>query len=153
MSNGSEKNVGKMNTIKKKSVQICILILCLAFCSCIFSESDPEHKKKFKETFEIELTPDIKDIHYYGDFFAIDFTVLLAFTCDSSTIWRIVNEKGLELADENDRRGVSFDFNWWNKDKINTIRPYTKKVKYNEVHQYLWYDKDNQKAYYQKFSM
>jgi len=39
------------------------------------------------------------------------------------------------------------------QEKINTIRPYKRGDGYKEVCQYLWYDKDNKKAYYQKFSM
>jgi len=102
----------------------------------------------------IKLTPDVKDIHYYSDFLAIDFTVLLAFTCDSSTIQRIINANGLKLAVGNDTGlGTSFKFNWWDPEIIKTIRPFKNNVKYDGPHKYLWYDKDNKKAYYQKFSM
>ena len=114
---------------------------------------DTENKRKFKKTLGIELTPDVENIHYYSDFFAIDFTVLLAFTCDSSTIWRIVKEKRLKLAGDNDiGLGTSFEFNWWDQEIIKTIKPFKKNEGY-ELHQYLWYDKYNRKAYYQKFSM
>jgi len=143
-----------MNTIKNNFSRICLLILYLTFCSCFGTDTDIEtkNKKRFEKNLGIELTPDIKDIHYYGDFFAIDFTVLFAFTCDSSTIWRIINTKELELAD-NEGGGLSFEFDWWNQEKIETIRPFKRGDGYNEVCQYLWYDKENQKAYYQKFSM
>jgi hypothetical protein len=142
-----------MDKNKKKFVKYGILILCLIFCwyEC---GPDPENKRKFKRTLGIGLTPDVKDIHYYGDFFAIDFTVLLAFTCDSSTVLRIINENGLKLASSFDT-GAPFEFSWWDREAIKTIRPYKNNVKYDddETHKILWYDKENKKAYYQKFSM
>ena len=149
-----------MDEKKRTFVKYGILILCLgicrytflAFCWNSFLKPDPENKRKFKKTLGIELTPDVKDIHYYGDFFAIDFTVLLAFTCDSSTVLRIINENGLKLAGDI-ILGGPFEFSWWDKDIIKTIRPYKNNVKYDETHKILWYDKENKKAYYQKFNM
>jgi len=141
-----------MDKNKKKFVKYGILILCLTFCwyEC---GPDPENKRKFKKNLGVELTPDVKDIRYYSDFIGIDFSVYLAFTCDSSTIQRIIKEKGLQLADDKDMGGLSGYLNWWDQKKINTIRPYKRGDGYKEVCQYLWYDKDNKKAYYQKFSM
>ena len=141
-----------MDIKKRKFVKYGIILLCLIFCwyEC---GPDPENKRKFKKTLGVELTPDVKDIHYYGDFIGIDFSVYLAFTCDSSTIQRIIKEKGLKLTGDKDMGGLSGYSNWWDQEKINTIRPYKRGDGYKEVCQYLWYDKDNKKAYYQKFSM
>lgn len=139
--------------VMKKIMKICMLILCLIFCWGIFFGFDTEtkNKKKFRRTLGVELTPDVKDIHYYRDIFPSDYTILFSFTCDSSTVMRIVNANGLKLADDKEMGGLSFGFNWWNQEKINTIRPFRKKDKYR-TYQYLWYDKDHQKAYYQEFS-
>ncbi|HTO16605.1 MAG TPA: hypothetical protein VLZ83_12600 [Edaphocola sp.] len=112
------------------------------------------NKKRFEEYLEVKLTPDIKEIYCFGDFLGIDYKVLFSFTCDSTTIKRIIDKKKLELTDENNDSGLLFmdDFNWWNKEKIEKIRPF-KNGKENEFWQYLWYDKDGKKAYYEAFSL
>ena len=112
------------------------------------------NKKRFEEYLEVKLTPDIKEIYCFGDFLGIDYKVLFSFTCDSTTIKRIIDKKKLELTNENSDNGLLFmdDFNWWNKEKIEKVRPF-KKGKENEYWQYLWYDKDSKKAYYEEFSL
>ena len=112
---------------------------------------DTEYKRRFKRILGIKLTPDVEDIRYYGDYIGIDFSVYLSFTCDYSTIKRIISAKGLKLARDNDMGGLSFPSSWCVEEKISTIRPY-KKSKGYDFHQYLWYDKDNRKAYYREFS-
>lgn len=112
------------------------------------------NKKRFEEYLEVKLTPDIKEIYCFGDFLGIDYKVLFSFTCDSTTIQRIIDKKKLKLTNENNDNGLLFmdDFNWWDKDKIETIRPF-KNGKENEIWYYLWYDKDSKKAYYEEFSL
>jgi hypothetical protein len=138
---------------KRKFVKYGILILCLLFCWHACLRPDPENKRKFKRTLGVALTPDVKDIHYYGDFFAIDYTVSLAFTCDSSTIKRIIAKNGLNLAADYSTGMGTYNISWWDDEIIKTIRPFKNNAKYDGPHRYLWYDKDNKKAYYQEFSM
>ena len=148
-----------MDKRKRTFVKYGILILCLGicrytfltFCWNSFLKPDPDNKRKFKKTLGIELTPDVKDIHYYGDFIGIDYSVYLAFTCDSSTIERIIKKHRLELAGETEMVGSCYR-DWWNQEKIYTIIPYKKWGRYDEVHRYLWYDKENKKAYYTEYS-
>ena len=112
------------------------------------------NKKRFEEYLEVKLTPDIEEIYCFGDFLGIDYKVLFSFTCDSTTIKRIIDNKKLELANDNSDNGLLFmdGFNWWNKEIIETVRPF-KKGKENEYWQYLWYDMDGKKAYYEEFSL
>ena len=141
-----------MNITKKKLKQICILIACLTLCWYIFLRPDPENKRKFKRTLGVELTPDVEDIHYYYDFFPTDYAIYLAFTCDSATIWRIVHINRLKLTG-NHSGGLSGGFDWWDEEKISTITPYKKSDEKHNVYKYLWYDKENRKAYFQEFSI
>ncbi|MDR2919178.1 MAG: hypothetical protein LBV72_07435 [Tannerella sp.] len=132
-------------------MKIGILIVCLTLCWWIFFRPDPENKRKFKKTLGIELTPDVEDIHYYYDYFPTDYAIFIAFTCDSSTIWRIVSVNGLKLGGDKDMGGLSFKADWWDEEKISTLIPFKKEKE--RFYQYLWYDKENKKAYYQEFSI
>jgi hypothetical protein len=116
--------------------------------------ADTEYnKKRFEEYLDIELTSDIKEIYCFADFIGIDYKVLFSFTCDSTTIQEIINRKNLKLTDENNDKGLLFpdDFKWFDKEIIERLRPF-KKGKENKFWQYLWYDKENKKAYYEEFS-
>lgn len=112
------------------------------------------NKKRFEEYIEVELSPDVKEIYCFGDFIGIDYKVLFSFTCDTTTIRKIINKKKLELTDDNTDNGLIFidNFTWWNKSKIEKIRAF-KNGKENEFLQYLWYDNDSKKAYYEEFSL
>ena len=138
-----------MDKNKKKFVKYGILILCLIFCwyEC---GPDPENKRKFKKTLGIGLTPDVKNIQYCGDFIGIDYSIYLAFNCDSSTIARIIKENRLEFAGKTEI-GHSCYCDWWDQEKISTIVPYKKRTR-DDTHRFLWYDKENKKAYYTEFS-
>ena len=84
----------------------------------------------------------------------LDYKVLFSFNCDSATIQKIINKKGLKVINNSNDKGLMFlaDFNWWDKDKIKLLKGY-KNGKENEFWQYLWYDKDQKKAYYEEFSL
>lgn len=112
------------------------------------------NKKRFEEYLEVKLTSDVKEIYSFGDFLGIDYKVLFSFTCDSTTIQRIVEKKGMEQTNENDDYGLHFgdDFPWWNKERIKEIKAFKKGEEY-KFWQYLWYDKDSKIAYYEEFSL
>lgn len=118
--------------------------------------ADTDHNKdRFKEHLQIELTKDVKDLYTYGDFMAIDYSVLMSFTCDQATIDRIVRKNGLQPATEDDRRhSISFPgrFDWWKQETIDQLVPY-KAGEEDEFWQYLWYDPATRQAFYQEFSM
>ncbi len=44
------------------------------------------------------------------------------------------------------------EFKWWDKEKISHLKGY-KNGKEHEFWQYLWYDNDQKKAYYEEFSL
>ena len=112
------------------------------------------NKKRFKEHLQVDLTDDVKNIYAYGDFLGVDYKVLMAFTCDNSTIEKIIAAKKMQLTTSKDDDGLFFldEFKWWDKDKIELLEPY-KVGKDRKYWQYLWYDKKGKIAYYEEYSL
>jgi hypothetical protein len=120
-----------------------------------YDKADTKYnKKRFAEYLEIELTPDITNIYCYGDFLGADYKVLFSFSCDFSTVQKIIKQQGMALTSDSNDDGLWFldKFKWWDKDKIKELRAYKVGKEYEYWH-YLWYDKDNKKAYYEEFSL
>jgi len=144
------KNKGQEVThkIERKVMKVTKYIVNEVFPMYDAHSADTKYnKQRFVDNLKIELTPDVKEI--YCDFpLGIDYKVLIAFTCDSSTIQRIISEKKLALSKEEDI-GLNFgeEFAWWDKEKLHRIRPYIQGEE-NKYWHYLWYDKEHQKAYY-----
>ncbi|MDD2982930.1 MAG: hypothetical protein PHQ74_06045 [Crocinitomicaceae bacterium] len=111
------------------------------------------NKKRFVEYLGVELSAAVKDIYCYGDFLGIDYKVLISFTCDSTTVQRIITRKKMEItADEDVGLNFSEEFPWWNKERIKILKPY-KYGKEDQFWEYIWYDKANKKAYFEAFSL
>jgi len=111
------------------------------------------NKKRFKERLRVDVTPDVTNIYAYGDFFAIDYKVLMSFSCNQATADKIIAAHKMKLSQEfDDGLGFSDNFNWWNKGKIAVIKPYKfgKELAYWE---YFWYDKKTGQAWYEEYSM
>ena len=118
-------------------------------------KADTENnKKRFKELLQTDITTDIKNLYTYGDFMGADYKVLIAFTCDRSTIARIIDSKKMKQAASAEDNGLQFlvEFDWWNKKKIEKLVPY-KTGKENEYWKYLWYDPKTRQAFYEEFSL
>jgi hypothetical protein len=118
-------------------------------------KADTENnKKRFKEHLQVDLTSDVKDIYAYGDFLGVDYKVLIAFTCDQTTIDKIIAVKKMQLTTSKDDDGLFFldEFKWWDKDKIELLEPY-KVGKEAEYWQYLWYDPKTGQAFYEEYSL
>ncbi|HSC54990.1 MAG TPA: hypothetical protein VLC98_15260 [Phnomibacter sp.] len=111
-------------------------------------------KKRFRDYVLTEPSNDVTNIHSYGDFFGSDYKVLIAFTCNQSTIDRIIATKKMQLTTTKDDDGLFFldEFPWWDKDKIELLEPY-KVGKENEYWKYLWYDPKTKQAFYEEFSL
>lgn len=123
----------------------------------IFNAGEPDtkyNKKRFEEYLEVPVTGDVKNIYCYGDFIGIDYKVLFSFSCDSVTIRHIIEKK--EMAPDNDDHYSRLFFNvelpWWNQQEIDTLRPFKKGTE-GELWQYLWYNKNEKRAYYEEFSL
>lgn len=134
-----------------------VFILMIMSCCSRFDSNEADtknNKKQLKKYLNVDLTEDIKEIYCFGDFLGADFTVLFSFTCDSITVQRIIEKNNLTLTDKDSDNAFSsnYNFEWWDKEKITQIRAY-KNVEDYHLQQYLWYDKDVKRAYYQKFSM
>ncbi|MDU1892913.1 MAG: hypothetical protein E6767_19710 [Dysgonomonas sp.] len=141
---------------QSKKIILALIIFSLMNVSCGFDHDKADtknNKGKFKDYLKVDLTPDVKDIYCFGDFIGIDSSVYFSFTCDSTTIQRIIDRNNLVLSDSYDRGlSLNYNFTWWDEEKIAKIRPYKTDEGGNLI-QYLWYDKENKKAYYQKFSI
>lgn len=120
-----------------------------------FNAPDTDNnKKRFSEHLQTTLTPDVKNIYAYGDFLGIDFKVLMAFDCDSTTVERIVKQKNMRQLNQAGEGGLFFtnEFKWWDKEKLETLRPYKVGKEY-EYWELLWYDAKQHKAWYEIYSL
>jgi hypothetical protein len=123
----------------------------------IFNSANPDtefNKKRFKEYLGVDLTADVHDIYTYADFLGVDYTVLISFHCDTSTVNRIVQRLELAPADDSHVMDLEFmeRFHWWDQKAIHTIVPFMR-GKEQEYYNYLWYDKKTKTAYYEDFSL
>lgn len=112
------------------------------------------NKGRFKQHLGIEPTNDVKNIYAYGDFFlGLDYKVLIAFSCDKSTIEKIIQRKDLQPAGRKGG-GLMFldEFSWWDKNKIDSLEGYRKGIE-SEYWEYLWYDPKTKRAFYEEYSM
>lgn len=112
------------------------------------------NKKRFREFLEVEPTADVKGIYCYDDAIGIDAAYAFAFTCDDSTIQKIVKQLKLAKTVKDSALGLDFgpDLPWWDKATISTINPYWKKGPH-ETFWYLWYDEKSKHAYFQTYDM
>ena len=119
-----------------------------------YTADTDDNKNRFKEHLQVELTNDVKNLYTYGDFMAIDYSVLMSFSCDQSTIDKIIEKNGLQLSTEDSMRAISFPgkFGWWKQDVIDRLIPYSAGEE-DEFWQFLWYDPVTKQAFYEEFSM
>lgn len=77
-----------------------------------------------------------------------------AFSCDTTTINKIVSKLSLRRGTLSDNYGSGLwhNFSWWDSAKIEKLKPYFKKGEH-ETYWYLWFDTSKQKAYYFEFDM
>lgn len=126
-----------------------------AFPAYDSDKRDTEHnKKRFKEHLQVDLTDDVKNIYAFGDFLGADYKVLITFTCDTSTLKKIILAKSMTISKTDNDEGLAFldEFPWWNKKLIAKIKPYKVGKEY-EYWQYLWFDNKTKTAYYEEFSL
>ncbi|PZR21375.1 MAG: hypothetical protein DI535_28400 [Citrobacter freundii] len=111
------------------------------------------NKKRFTQYLEIVPSADVKNIYAYGDFLGADYKVLISFSCDQSTIDTIIHKKGMQPAG---RKGgglfFSDEFPWWDKNKIDSLEAHKKGAEY-EYWEYLWYDAETKRAFFEEYSM
>ena len=112
------------------------------------------NKRRFNEFFKFEPTPDVKEIYCYADEMGIDHDYQFSFYCDTTSLNKIVRSLFLVKGDRPTEfgSGLWHDFFWWDKEKILTLTPYSRKGGHKS-YLYLWYDKSKQKAYYFEFDM
>lgn len=110
--------------------------------------------KCFKECLLADIPTDVKNINTYEDYFGADYKVLIAFTCNPSTIDKIVASKKMELTTKEDDNGLNFmaEFPWWDKRKIQSLKPYKVGKEY-EYWKYIWFDPKTKQAYYEEYSL
>ena len=150
-----DKMQEKVIATKQKVVDKKDQLIDKAFAPSGFSKPDSEsNKNRFKEYLNVDLTKDIKNIYSYADFFGADYKILVSFSCDTSTISKIIKSKGLTLSNDENDNGLSFgeEFPWWDKKAIENIKPF-KEGKELEYWKYLWFDKERKTAYYEEFSL
>jgi hypothetical protein len=111
------------------------------------------NRQRFTEFLQIEPTPDVKNIYCCDNRIGIDASYQFAFTCDSATAHRIIQQHQL-IADSAaiDCSGLQKDFAWWDKQKIASLHSYSREVSPG-YYQYFWYDATDRQAYYFDFDL
>ena len=112
------------------------------------------NRKRFEEFFGFKPTKDVKSIYCYADEMGIDSDYSFAFKCDNETIRKIEDE--LDLGNDSlpklNPSALFHDFEWWNKDKIDSLQPSWRKGDH-EKYYLLWYDSLNREAYYFEYNL
>ena len=150
-----DKTKEKVGETKKKIVDKRDQFIDQVFPKYDYDKPDTENnKKRFTEHLKIDLTKDVNNIYSYSDFLGVDYKVLFSFNCDKSTIERIISLKKMKRTTLKEDNGLFFsvDFKWWDRDKIELLNPY-KVGKEAEYWEYLWYDEENKKAFYEEYSL
>lgn len=123
------------------------------------------NRAAFHDFFDTLAVPDARNIYAYTDYIGIDYKVMFSFTCDTSSLARIIERKDLVIwKDDGDPWTIaspgllgSWDFEWWNREALESLtpfyRPLTEDQRYDHDHIYLWYDSLSHTATYQQFSM
>ena len=98
------------------------------------------NKKRFRQFLEIEPGADVKNILCADDAIGIDAAYKFTFTCDDTTINRIVKKLHLKNTPTG-VDGIDFgaDADWWDISRLNKLTPYWK-TGANETYWYLLYD-------------
>ena len=112
------------------------------------------NKERFKDFFNIDLSPDIKNIYCFEDAIGIDADYMFSFNCDSITVRKIIKKHQLKFDKETTDYafGLQHDFEWWDKKKIEQLDLYSWQGEH-QYFKYFCYDKIEQKAYYFEFDM
>jgi hypothetical protein len=112
------------------------------------------NKKRFQEFFGFAPTADVKELYCHADEMGIDHDYQFSFTCNTSTVTKIISKLALVKADQPDNfsSGLWHSFPWWDSTSISVSKPYFKKGDH-ETYWYLWYDHKKSKAYYFEFDM
>lgn len=123
----------------------------------IFDSYQPDtkfNKKRFYDFFGFAPTPDVKNIYCFNDQIGIDSKFLFSFTCNENSVFSIVRHLNLTKSDKPDNSSIGLwqRFSWWDSTKIVTLNPYVRNDS-SRFYIYLWYDKDQQKAWYIDFDM
>jgi hypothetical protein len=113
------------------------------------------NQKRFRESFGIRTGSDVKNLYAYGDFMGIDYTVLMAFSCDKQMISAIANKNGLKPDEHNDDLGLSgmYTPDWWKREALPKMVCYKKGSVEEGYFKYLWYDPNTKQAFYEEYSI
>ncbi len=145
---------------KISSVNDRILGLAFYFIDRLLPSYDSDrpdtenNKKRFESHLETDFNPSVKNIYSYADFLGIDYSVHIAFEADSQTINQIIQNKDMKIVSEEKGGGLynGLDFPWWHRYELEKMVPY-QYGNLGDYMEFLWYDRNNGKAYYQEFSM
>lgn len=148
-----------MAKLKIKDMRLLRIITCftiMTFLSCTnFSIDTPDTKgniRGFKSIIDVPKTDDVKDIYFFADELGFEPLYQFSFSCDISTINRIINEHKLKKIqkDPNDIPiGVGQKFKWWDCMFVDTLNLHWSRFDTTANHVIdLWYDSKNSRGYY-----
>ena len=147
-----------------------IAILCLSF-SIVAAFCTVKSQDSFAHFFHFERTQDVKDLHYFSDKMGIDASYWLSFSCDDSTVNKIVASLNLKpdiqysvatfadgQVDSIPTDGQRFfggldsrPTEWWDTALIRKTTPYSRKDRVLRWH--LWHDTLKHRVYFLHYDL
>ena len=140
--------------MKKVLLLSVLLLVSLACTSYDYDQADtPANQAGFERHFGFSRPDSVNGIYYYADEMGADVVYQMGFEATPETIDRIVAELELVQREPGFQSNLARDFDWWNEDTIEELTPYWKSTPDQDYYWMLWYDSDNQQAYYLEFSL
>jgi hypothetical protein len=134
---------------------IAAVVLTLSACTdydC--DEPDtPANQEGFERHFGFAVPASVSDLYYFADELGADVKYQIGFKTDQETIERIASELDLVQEEPEFRVRLAHEFDWWDKDIVESLTPYWRSNQDNDYYWFLWFDPTNQRAYYIEFSL
>jgi hypothetical protein len=130
-------------------------VLLLSACTNYdYDQADtPANQAGFERHFGFPTPTSVTDLYYFADELGTDVLYQLGFKTDPETIEKIVAELDLIQQEPDLQTNLARDFDWWDNTVIENLTPYWKHNTDNDYFWFLWYDPDNQQAYYIEYSL
>lgn len=143
--------------MKTLSRVLSLVATLLLLCTCTtydFDQADtPANQAGFERHFGFPAPTTVTSLYYFADELGADGLYQLGFETNSETIEHIITELNLVQQEPNIQTGLARDFDWWDNEVIEVLTPYWKHNQDNDYFWFLWYDTDNQRAYYIEYSI
>ncbi len=145
-----------MKVFRFESLVMLTVLACLSSCTHYDVETadTPANRKGFENHLGFVPDQNVTGVYYYADELGADVQYQLSFRCPKSTIERIVEKLALEPVTP-ERAGELLDprddLDWWKPDSVTDLPLWGKEEE--GYYWQLWYSEEDNRAFYQEFSI